>query len=115
MSSFIAQDTQCDEQTDCSVCGSGNDITPQKWNEVVRVYGPGLNEIGNGGSAQITSGSFFEPFQYFVRSLLSQLKPFIKLKIEHFIAANFGHGPVIGVHHRHGTSISSVRLELTMT
>lgn len=91
--------------SDCSKCGSGNDIDTVKWGEVVQHYGSiqsQLSDIGNGGSMQITSGSFFEPFQFFIRSIMTQLKPRIKERIQEFLATEFGSTPVIGLHHRHG-------------
>jgi len=87
---------------DCSKCGAGNDINKEKWEETVAHYGPKLHDIGNGGSMQVVAGSYFPPFQYFARSLLTQLKPAIKDRIEAFLHAHFRGLPVIGVHHRHG-------------
>jgi hypothetical protein len=89
--------------SDCSKCGAGNDISPEKWRDVGRHYGAKVaDDLGTGRSDQITAGSFFYPFQYFTRRLLTQLKPSIKKRIEDVIAENFGDTPVIGVHHRHG-------------
>jgi len=88
--------------SDCQKCGAGNDINAKKWEEVVRHFGRHLREIGNGGSTQITAGSFFEPFQFFFRSILTQLKPHIKKRIADFLTEQFGGQPVIGIHHRHG-------------
>jgi len=101
------QDTSCgrNKNADCSKCGSGNDISTAKWNDVTKHFPAQrsiLQSVGTGRTEQIAVGSFFHPFQYFVRSLLTQLKPEIKQRVASFIAENFQGRPVIGVHHRHG-------------
>jgi len=104
------QDTSCgrNKNADCSKCGSSNDISTAKWNDVTEHFPTQrsiLQTIGTGGprqTEQTAVGSFFHPFQYFVRSLLTQLKPEIKQRIASFIAENFQGRLVIGVHHRHG-------------
>jgi hypothetical protein len=98
------QTNKCNNEknADCAKCGAGNDINREKWEATVKHYGPKIKDIGNGGAMQVTAGSFFPPFQYFARSLLTQLKPEIKARIEAFLHENFGGLPVIGVHHRHG-------------
>lgn len=58
--------------------------------------------IGSSGSMQNSAGLFFEPFQFFIRSILTQLKPNIKNRIADFLTDQFSGQPVIGVHHRHG-------------
>lgn len=89
--------------SDCKKCGAGNDISPEKWKEVGDFYSKKIaNDLGTGRSDQITAGSFFPPFQYFIRRLLTQLKPSIKERIENVIASNFGNTPIIAIHHRHG-------------
>jgi hypothetical protein len=101
------QDNPCgkDKNMDCSKCGSGNDISKDGWEAVVKHFAhdkKAISAIGSGGTDQITEGALFPPTQYFVQSLLTQLKPSIKARIESFIAENFQGLPVIGVHHRHG-------------
>ena len=101
------QDTTCSRElnSDCKACGAGNNPESWQWNEVVQQLegGPVVRSIGTDTSTSITSGSFFSPFQLFIRSIFSQLKPHLKKRVEEFMEENnFGSVPVIGVHHRHG-------------
>lgn len=108
-------DTQCSKHmnADCNKCGSGNDISTKQWNEVVQHYGRSfVSEISGAKSSEITAGAFFHPFQYFVRTLLTQLKPHIKSRIAKFLAENFGDSPVVSVHHRRTSLMSPTPLLL---
>lgn len=88
--------------SDCMKCG-GHEIDPARWVETLEYFGEDMRNItGRTGSIQNSAGIFFEPFQFFIRSILTQLKSNIKNQISDFLTEHFSGQPVISVHHRHG-------------